>query len=86
MVLYKIQIKKSAGKELSKIPQKDQTKIIEKIRNLAIEPRPTGSKKLPNEEKYGIRHGNYRILYKIEDDILIVKVVQVAHRRQVCRS
>ena len=80
---YKIEIKKSAAKELSKLPKKELTKIIDKIQLLSDEPRPSGCKKLSGEEKYRIRSGNYRILYSIEDDVLIVYVVKVGHRKEV---
>lgn len=80
---YRITIKRSAGKEIEKIPLKDRKRIIEKIRSLASDPRPQGSKKLSGLEKYRIRQGNYRILYQIEDDELIIVVVKVGHRRDI---
>jgi mRNA interferase RelE/StbE len=78
---YRIEIKKSAIKELEIIPSRDLSRIMERIESLAGDPRPAGSKKLSGEEKYRIRQGNYRILYLIEDDLLIVYVVKVAHRK-----
>ena len=83
MARYNIEIKKSAGKELKKIKGKDQERIIQRIRGLARDPRPPGSKKLSGEEKYRIRQGNYRILYQIFDDIVLVVVVKIGHRRDV---
>jgi mRNA interferase RelE/StbE len=85
MVKYKIQVKKSAEKELGKIPQKDLVKILDKIERLATNPHPIGSIKLTNQEKYRIRIGNYRVLYSIEDDILTVFVVKVGHRKNIYR-
>jgi mRNA interferase RelE/StbE len=81
VVRYRIEIKKSAIKELEIIPSRDLSRIMERIESLAGDPRPAGSKKLSGEEKYRIRQGNYRILYLIEDDLLIVYVVKVAHRK-----
>lgn len=83
---YRIEIKKSAGKELRKIKRKDQERIIERIRGLAKNPRPPGSKKLSGEEKYRIRQGDYRILYQIFDDVVLVAVVKIAHRRDVYKK
>ena len=83
MAKYKIEIKKSALKELKAIPSIDLSRIIDKIGALSDNPRPEGCKKLSGEEKYRIRQGNYRILYAIEDEILIVYVVKVAHRKVV---
>lgn len=85
MAKYKIEIKKSAVKELNNLPRNDLKKITQKIQELADNPRPQGCKKLAGEEKYRIRSGNYRILYMIEDDILIIYVVKTGHRRDVYR-
>lgn len=80
---YKIEIKKSAQKELKSLPNKELKKIIEKISSLATNPRPTGCKKLSGDEKYRIRVGNYRVLYSIEDNILVIFIVKVGHRKNV---
>ena len=85
MARYRIEIKKSAVKELSQIPKKDLVKIVKNINSLADNPRPRGSKKLSREEKYRIRYGKYRILYLIEDDLLIIYVIKVAHRKDIYR-
>ena len=85
MAKYKIEIKKTAIKELNNLPPSDLKKIIKRIQSLADDPRPPGCKKLSSEEKYRIRSGNYRILYKIEDDILLIYIVKIGHRRDVYR-
>lgn len=86
MESYRIVIKKSATKEIEKIEAKDRSRIIEKIRSLATDPHQLGSKKLSGQEKYRIRQGNYRILYQITDDQLIVTVVKIGHRKDVYRA
>ena len=83
MESYKIEIKKSAAKELSRLPKKELIKVVEKIKLLSDEPRPSGCKKLSGDEKYRIRIGSYRVLYSIEDEILIVYVVKIGHRKEV---
>lgn len=83
MAVYKILIKKSAAKEIEKLPGKDRDRVIDRIRTLAVEPRPPGHCKLSGQEKYRVRQGRYRILYLIEDDRLVVVVVKVGHRRDV---
>ena len=83
MESYRIVIKKSAAKELEKLPKKDRARVIERIRGLAEDPRPVGCKKLSAQEKYRIRQGNYRVLYQIVDDEVLVVVVKVGHRRDV---
>ncbi len=86
MVSYKILIKPSAIKELKSLPKKDCRRITSKIQSLSKEPRPQGCEKLSAQERYRIRQGNYRIVYSIEDDKLIVYVVKIAHRRDVYKS
>lgn len=86
MESYRIVIKKSAAKEIERIEKKDRFRIIEKIRSLASEPHPLGSKKLSGQEKYRIRQGNYRILYEVIDDELIINVVKVGHRREIYKN
>ena len=85
MEKYKIEIKKSAVKELEAIPDKELKRIVKRIQNLSDDPRPPGCIKLSDKERYRIRVGNYRILYSIDDDILIVYVVKIGHRREIYR-
>jgi len=83
---YKIEIRKSAVKELNRLPKKDLKQVVNRIKMLADNPRQPASKKLCADEKYRIRQGKYRILYEIEDRILIVYVIKVAHRTEVYRK
>jgi mRNA interferase RelE/StbE len=83
MASYKIVFKKSVAKDLKSIPKKDVKRIISAIQKLADNPRPPQSKKLSGQERFRIRQGNYRILYTIEDNRLIVCVVKVGNRRDV---
>lgn len=85
MASYSVRIKRSAAKELEAVPPKDRKRIVRRIENLATEPRPPGSEKLSGEDKYRLRQGNYRILYEIGDQELIVTVVKIGDRRDVCR-
>jgi mRNA interferase RelE/StbE len=83
---YKIVVKKSVAKDLKKIPSKDIKRILSAIQELAQNPRPPQSKKLSGQERYRLRQGNYRILYSIEDDKLIVCVVRVGNRRDIYKN
>ena len=85
MEKYKIEIKKSAVKELNSIPKKDLKKIVQKIRSLSDNPRPNGCVKISGQERYRIRQGDYRILYSIENEILVVYVIKIGHRKEVYR-
>ena len=83
MERYKIIVKKSVSKDLKKIPKKDIERILSAIKDLADNPRPPQSKKLSGQERYRLRQGNFRILYSIEDDKLVVSVVRIGNRRDV---
>lgn len=85
MAQYRVTIRKSVSKDMRGIPKKDARRIVAAIESLADDPRPPGAKKLSGQERYRIRQGNYRILYEIEDDRLIVCVVRVGDRRDVYR-
>jgi mRNA interferase RelE/StbE len=82
---YSVHIRRSAAKELEAVPLKDRTRLIKRIQGLAREPRPPGCEKLSGEEKYRLRQGDYRILYEIVDQRLIVTVVRIGNRRDVYR-
>ena len=85
MAKYRIELKKSVLKDFDSIPKKDLQKIIAAIHALADDPRPIGVKKLSGSEQYRLRQGDYRILYTIQDNVLIIVVVKVGHRREVYR-
>ncbi len=83
MANYKIEIKKSATKEISKLPKTAIKRIVDKIQMLSDDPRPSGCKKLSGDEKYRIRVGVYRILYSITDEKLVIFIVKVGHRKEI---
>ena len=86
MAKYKIEIKKSAVKEIRRLPQKTLTRVLTIIQRLADQPRPRGCQKLSQQERYRIRYKHYRILYEIFDRRLVIVVVNVAHRKEVYRT
>jgi len=82
---FKIFIKKSAQKEIRNLSKHDLKAILKKLKVLANNPRPFGCKKLSSKEWYRIRCARYRIIYIIEEDILTIFVLKVAHRKDVYR-
>jgi len=86
MAKFKIVFKKSVGKDLRAIPNKDVARILERIEALSSNPRPPGAIKLTGQERYRLRQGLYRILYEIQDFELIVTAVKIAHRKQVYKN
>lgn len=84
---YQIEFNKTASKELLKINTQDRNRIVTKVSNLTADPLPHGSKKLVGLNNYHrIRVGNYRVIYKIENDRLVILVIAVGHRREVYRG
>ena len=86
MPKYKILFDKKYIKELARIPKHIQECIREKISGLTENPRPEGSIKLQGSKKtplYRIRCGDYRVIYAIKDNILVVLIIDIGHRRDV---
>ena len=84
MESYKIKWKKSAYRELRNIHNKYIPKIIDSVEKLSENPFPAGAKKLSGSEKtFRIRVGDYRIIYEIEQQKLIIQIIRVRHRKDV---
>jgi mRNA interferase RelE/StbE len=74
----------SAKKELVTLPKLMIARLITAIESLATDPRPNGVRKLTGtQDMYRVRVADYRIVYRIEDDRLVIEVVRVAHRKEV---
>lgn len=86
MANYKILIRKSAAKELEKLPHKELERVVIRIQALADNPRPAGVEKLSGFDRYRIRQGNYRIVYSIQDNELTVWIIKVGHRKEIYRN
>ena len=87
MARYRVVIKPSASKEIGAVGQKkDRHRIVLRIQSLGENPRPFGCEKLSGHlDQYGVREGNYRILYSIDDERLLLDVVKIGHRKDVYR-
>jgi mRNA interferase RelE/StbE len=86
MARFEVRIKRSVAKELLLLPRADNRRIVGRIQALAEDPRPHGCEKLAGLESYRIRQGDYRVVYTINDDRVIVEVVRVGHRSDVYRD
>ena len=83
---YDIEITRSARRSLLALPRDVQRRISTAIDGLAADPRPPGCRKLAGSESmYRRRVGDYRIVYEIRDDRLLIMVIKVGHRREVYR-
>jgi mRNA interferase RelE/StbE len=85
LIKYEIEFKPSAQKSLEKLPKKIQKRIQGVITVLEINPLPPIAEKLKGRDAYRIRVSDYRIIYSIENNVLLVLVVSVGHRREVYR-
>ncbi|MFT4929335.1 MAG: mRNA interferase RelE/StbE [Phenylobacterium sp.] len=83
---YEILIERSAQKSLVKIPKSEQLKIIQSIESLSDNPRPHGSKKLSGRDGWRIRIGNYRVIYEIQNNQLIVLVLSIGDRKEIYKN
>ena len=84
---YKIRIKKSAKKELTRLSRPAQRKVVRAIDKLADNPRCSMAEKITGGEgSYRIRAGDYRIIYRIFDDEVVVFVIAIGHRREIYRN
>lgn len=82
---YSIDILRVAQKQLARIDRTQQPRIIDAIRDLADDPRPSGCKKLSGRLAWRIRIGTCRVIYEIHDERLLVLVVTIGDRKDVYR-
>jgi len=84
---YSIEVTKSAAKALRKIPKSEQKRISEKIDTLAHElPDPDITKMKGNNPFHKVRIGNYRIIYEIQNEIMVILIVKIGHRKDIYRN
>jgi mRNA interferase RelE/StbE len=82
-VSYRIELRPAAVRALKQIDHQDRDRIRGAIALLGEDPRPPGAKALQGRRGLRVRVGNYRILYTVDDDVLVVAVVTLGHRRDV---
>ena len=80
---YKVIIKPSAEKTLSKLPIDIQVRIGAAIELLSLNPYPPRAKKLVDRPGFRIRIGDYRIIYSVENLILTIYIVSIGHRKNI---
>ncbi len=72
-------------KELRKLPGQVIARIVQAVGRLAEDPHPPGSTKLAGSDAYRIRVGDYRVIYTIFPDTLVIEIVKVGPRKDVYR-
>jgi mRNA interferase RelE/StbE len=83
MIPYRIEFRHAALRELRKIDRGTQPRIHGAISMLAQDPRPPASRPLRGRPGYRLRVGDYRIIYTIDDGVLLIVVIAIGHRRDV---
>ena len=84
MVKFSIVFARSARKELESLSSSQIKRILSSIEKLSTEPFPHGCKKLKGEKNlWRIRVGDYRIIYSVFSDILLIDIIRIRHRKEV---
>ena len=82
---YSLFILPRAQKELAALPNQQLEIAESKLGSLRENPRPPGCKKLADRRGWRIRFGDYRILYRIDDQNKTVTITNVGNRREIYR-
>lgn len=83
---YTVAIERKAQRALGKIETRDRQRIERAVSALAEEPRPNGCTKLAGVDAYRVRVGNYRVVYIIADEVRVVTVTNIGHRRDIYKE
>lgn len=83
--MYAVQLLPSAAKALSRLDRSVQVRVARRIDRLAADPRADAVKLRGAEDVWRARVGDYRVLYRIKDDRLVVLIIRIGHRREVYR-
>ena len=87
MASYNIRWKNSAAREIRKLPAEAVLRILAAVDSLSFDPFPPEARKMAAvESTFRIRVGDYRIIYRILNDILVIEIVRIGHRRDVYRK
>lgn len=85
-MLYEVWFAPAAERDFKKLPRAAQVRLKKHIDALSGDPRPSGVAALSGEEHlYRIRAGDYRVVYAIQDEVLLLLLLRVGHRRDVYR-
>jgi mRNA interferase RelE/StbE len=87
LTVYRVDIARRALKALATLPRRDQQRVRAALDLLAEQPRPPGCVALVGEpHAFRVRVGDFRIVYEVFDDRLVVQVIRIGHRRNIYRS
>ena len=86
MAPYRVEISRTAERQLKRLPPEDRRRVARAVAVLAIDPHPRGVRKLAGyDDVFRVRTGRYRIIYSVEKARLIILVLKIGHRKDVYR-
>ena len=84
--MHEVYTERAAERDLRRLPPGDFERIIAVIRAFAADPRPPGSRKMVGSKSdWRIRIGTWRVIYEVDDEAEVVRIMRVGHRREVYR-
>ncbi|MQA79402.1 MAG: plasmid stabilization protein [Streptosporangiales bacterium] len=83
MSQYRIELRPAAARVLRKLDPHVRHRVQGAIALLAQDPRPPAARALQGRPALRVRVGDYRIIYTVHDDLLLIVVVRLGHRRDV---
>jgi mRNA interferase RelE/StbE len=84
--VYEVSLERKAERDLKKLPAEVFNRIIPQLKALAKKPKPSGCRKITGSQNdWRIRIGDYRVIYEIDEEEKVVKVMRIRHRKDVYR-
>ena len=84
---HRVEFSPAAARQIRKLPRVVQHRLRLATDGLAVDPRPAGARSLQGDSgRLRIRVGDYRVIYTVADDVVLVLVLSVGHRREVYRQ
>jgi len=83
---YEVRFSNTARKGLRRLDRESRERVVRAAEALGEEPRPHGARPVRGTPFLRIRSGDYRIIYEVREDVLLILVVRVAHRKEAYRN
>jgi len=84
--VYEVYLERAAERDLRHLSSEEFHRVIPRIKALSENPRPSGCRKITGSKNdWRIRIGDYRVIYEIDEDAKVVRIMRVRHRREVYR-
>jgi mRNA interferase RelE/StbE len=84
--VYEVQLERAAERNLRRLSSENFTRMIAYMKALGENPRPPGCRKITGSRNdWRIRVGDYRIIYEIDDNAMVIRVLRIRHRRDAYR-